>query len=331
MKLILIGLLVSTQALAGTIVPDILWNKIQPNQTGSAAALNGRNNASLFAATTKSTPDEGSDSHYSNGGIGAMKTFGGFATEVLAYEFDSAGTYTDALFLNAGYLVNPGLSVGTNFLHVKGDGYEYNTLGLSATKKVGPIYVGGGVERETWNAFFPNTTRFYAGVGYMQDKNTTAEVVLSHKPQVAEEVDDSDTVVGADTTLTLSAVHTINKFQITGTVRHTKITTDDSDADENTESSTTSIGAGGEFQINKIFAVGAKLGSRIEEETDNDDSDEDTKTTAGSFGVTGRVNFSQFQVYASLDSEVTEDEYEDGTDDEEETDQTLTVFGTYFF
>lgn len=328
MKILLIGLLVSSTTFAGTIVPDIQWNKIAQNQTGSAAAFNGRNNVTGLVSTSKSTEDDSSSTHSSDYSVLANKTFGATVVEARLNEYKDSGDYTNYMNTDIGRLINSSLSVGGGFRHSKSGNSELNEFTLSTTKKLKNLYLGGGIKRAT--STFPSIdisyNTYFAGIGFMDKKATAAEVVLTYRPEAEYNYDNFnfEFVQDESTKLELSGTHTLGKFQIVATVSH-EMTEAKADL-QDSEGTATSLSVSGEFMLNKMFAISSSVYQRKTEDEDHLDSDNDSTSEVRGLSLSGRVNFRAFQVITTVSNYTSE--YKD---DEDEEDQSLSLAATYFF
>ena len=333
MKLLLTGLIIASTANAGTIVPNIQWNKVVQNETGAATALGARNNASLYLSSSTTEPDEGDDTTTSLIGAQVFKSFDKIAIEALALRYNDDDDDEGKIFLGrAGYSFDGGLSFGARLSHSSFDDFESNTIGISGSKILNNgIVFGGGLTTRTSGSEAPNRETIFGGVGYLNENVTAAEAIIRYTPQDNHKEGGVTYIRDEQTIIDLNGTHTMGKFQLSGSIEFVFEKNDDSDADTDTESASSDLSAGGEFKINEMFAVGALIGFSKEEEVDNDNSDNDETLTTNSIAVTGRFNISQFQVFAQLTTATEDIEYGDDTDDEQEVSQSATVLGTYFF
>ncbi len=182
MKLLILALLTAT-SFAGTIVPNIKWNKIEKNNTGAAAAWGERSNVTL-------STDRSSASDSWQFGAQVLASYAGAAIEAGAKVFPD-GFDNQVFDINVGYMVMPNLSVGLeyNYHNFDADGLnpDMSRPSLSLGYKVNDaIVVGAGFGRHHVNGSAVSSNQIHLGVGYIT-KDSTDELVLHY------DLEDEDT------------------------------------------------------------------------------------------------------------------------------------------
>ncbi len=175
MKLLIVVIMTAT-SYAGTIVPNIQWNQIRTNHTGSAAAFGKRSNVTLSANRNGFlSPDAWT------WGAQVITNHLGLAIEADVQAFEN-GFDNQFYDLNLGYLIIPNLSVGIEYAYQNDEraGFDFSVPSISIGYKLSnEIILGAGYERAHGHGSPISLNNIHIGAGHVT-KNSTNEIVLNY-------------------------------------------------------------------------------------------------------------------------------------------------------
>ncbi len=176
MKLLMTLVFCASSLFAGTVVPNIKWNKNEANDTGAAAAWSKRSNATLGL-----TPENSFTNDWSADGQ-VLFSHSGFVIELGAdsdLDFDNHNYNAQV-----GYMINSNLSVGLEYDFANNDGVaDASRPSLSVDYKLANgVVIGAGFGMEHPHGTEITSNQFHLGAGHVAS-NYAAEVVLNYAPQ----------------------------------------------------------------------------------------------------------------------------------------------------
>ncbi len=240
MKL-LVTLFLASSLFAGTIVPNIKWNKNEANDTGAAAAWSKRSNATLgLGHDHNSAIDWFGDAQ-------VLYNYSGVAIELGALsdlDFDN-----QAFGANLGYMINSNFSIGLEYEFINHDSpiADSSRPSLSLDYKLANgLIIGAGYGRGHTNGIDADSNDFHLGVGHVAN-HYAAELVLNYTPQDDDGINQE---LGANLDI---VYHFAKRWQLHGLLGYETSEFDVTGAE--TESSEFSITPELEYMINSNFFV----------------------------------------------------------------------------
>ena len=344
MKLLLSLLvsILSLEAFAGYIVPNIRRDNITKNESGSAVGFSKRANNVGVAIGTQTLEEEyegdnDNDLDINKQEVQIFHKFGesiGVEASIQNtkykedYESDSEEYETDNYRLNVSYLAMENLSLGATIWNFDNSGEgsnDGNRILINSTYNLRDNhYIGGAIGKSAYSNIDEAHTNIYFGYGYLSE-SLSVEALISHSTAVEDK--DSDISIGENTEILGEVNWVRGEWDIYANFIHSQYNDDVDDQEANT----TRFEVSPEYKLTEAYFVGLNLESSVTF-YEVKDTDYKYEETSSRIGVFGRMKINQFQAKLALNS------VSGSFDDKEEDDQDYDTTGTeleinlnYFF
>lgn len=347
MKLLL-SLLVSVlslEAFAGYIVPNIRRDSITFNEGGSAIGLTRKNNnVGVVLGSSKDNEDykansadtdETAQAKILTGAISVNESLHAeFLVQNYEYERESDISESDTeyktYFGNLAYTVSKEIFLGLNIYNIDfetDEGIDRNHLSLSGTFNLaGNHYLGGGVGKKTYAGRDLDQTVTYFGYGFLNE-NLSVEGLA--EVTTAAEDSSRDESLGTELKIIGNVNWVKDEWDIIALVSSSA---ERDDEDDETRTVAT-IFVAPEYKFTEMYFAGLTLRHRsvyyLNEGNSVDYEYDDTTTT---IGVSGRMKLNSIQVLGLLTMNT--GSFDDKDDDDFDYDKSGTaaeVYINYFF